>query len=407
MNKNNNNNRVYTFKWKGINAHREKINGQMDAANINLVKAKLREQGITPKRVKRLTNWSINFRQKITTKDISLFIRQLATMLKAGVPLVQAFSICIEGQTKAALSKLLIDLRDQITTGTPVAQALRRHPKVFDELLCSLVEAGENSGTLETMLERVALYKERIESLKAKIKKALYYPVFVFIAGLAVAALLLIKVVPEFEKMFAGFGADLPIFTQIVINASRFMQEWWYLGCGAIAGGIFVFMRLYKRSPKLKLKVSRLLLRLPVIGKLLHKSAIARFSRTLATSFAAGVTLVDALEAAGKASGNLVYTLQVQKIRADVATGQQLNFTMRAGKLFPTMVNQMVAIGEESGSLDSMLEKVAEFYEEDVNNLVESMTSLLEPLVILVLGIIVGSLVIAMYLPIFYLGDIL
>jgi len=396
-------NKIYSFNWEGINARREKVKGVMDAEDINFVRAKLREQGITPKRVRKKSSLSFSFGEKITARDITLFSRQLATMIKAGVPVVQAFSISIEGQTKASMRNLLIDLRDQISAGTPVAQALRRHPKVFDELFCSLVEAGENSGTLETMLERVAIYKERMETLKNKIKKALYF----LLIGMGVSALLLIKVVPEFEKMFTGFGAELPAFTQLVVNMSRFMQEWWYLVLGAMVAAVYVILIIKKRSPAFELRLSHLGLRLPVIGQLLHKSAVARFARTLSTSFAAGVTLVDSLESAGKASGSLVYNRHVQQVREDVSTGQQLNFAMRNGRLFPTMVNQMVAIGEESGALDTMLAKVADFYEEEVEAMVDNMTSLLEPMVIVVLGVIVGSLVIAMYLPIFQMGDIL
>lgn len=400
-------NKVYSFNWEGVNSRREKVKGVMDAEDINFVRAKLREQGINPKRVRKKSSLSFSFGDKINARDITLFSRQLATMIKAGVPVVQAFSITIEGQTKASMRNLLIDLRDQISAGTPVAQALRRHPKVFDELFCSLVEAGENSGTLETMLERVAIYKERMEALKNKIKKALYYPVFVLLVGMGVSALLLIKVVPEFEKMFAGFGAELPAFTQLIVNMSRFMQEWWYLVLGAMVAAVYVILIMKKRSPAFELRLSHLGLRLPVIGQLLHKSAVARFARTLSTSFAAGVTLVDSLESAGKASGSLVYNRHVQQVREDVSTGQQLNFAMRNGRLFPTMVNQMVAIGEESGALDTMLAKVADFYEEEVEAMVDNMTSLLEPMVIVVLGVIVGSLVIAMYLPIFQMGDIL
>ncbi|GLR63110.1 type II secretion system F family protein [Marinospirillum insulare] len=400
-------NKVYAFNWEGVNARRQKVKGVMEAEDINFVRAKLREQGINPKRVRKKSSLSLSFGNKITARDITLFSRQLATMIKAGVPVVQAFSITIEGQTKASMRNLLIDLRDQVSAGTPVAQALRRHPKVFDDLFCSLVEAGENSGTLETMLERVAIYKERMETLKNKIKKALYYPVFVLLIGMGVSALLLIKVVPEFEKMFAGFGAELPAFTQLVVNMSRFMQEWWYLVFGALIAGIYLLIVMRKRSPAFDLRMSRFTLKIPVIGELLHKSAVARFSRTLATSFSAGVTLVDALEAAGNSSGNLVYSKHVLQIREDVSTGQQLNFAMRNGQLFPAMVNQMVGIGEESGALDTMLSKVADFYEEEVEAMVDSMTSLLEPMVIVVLGVIVGSLVIAMYLPIFQMGDIL
>ncbi|SFC05211.1 type IV pilus assembly protein PilC [Marinospirillum celere] len=399
--------KIHLFHWQGTNARREKISGEIEAEDINLVRAKLREQGISPKRIRKKSNFSLGFGEKITARDITLFSRQLATMIKAGVPAVQALSITIESQTKKKMRDLLIDLRDQVSSGTPIAQALRRHPKVFDDLFCSLVEAGEASGALENMLERVALYKERMESLKNKIKKALYYPVFVMVIGLGVAGLLLVKVVPEFERMFAGFGAELPAFTQMVINMSRFMQEWWYLVFGGMLAAIYLTLVMRKRSETFAYRLSKLALRLPVIGMLLHKSAVARFARTLATSFAAGVPLVDSLDSAGRSTGSLVYRDAVASMKDDVAAGQQLNFSMRQTKLFPTMVNQMVAIGEESGALDTMLVKVADFFEEEVNTLVDSMTSLLEPLVIAVLGIIVGGLVVAMYLPIFQMGDIL
>lgn len=399
--------KIHLFHWEGTNARREKLKGELDAEDINQIRAKLREQGITPKRIRKKSNFSLSLGDKVTARDVTLFARQLATMIKAGVPVVQALTITIEGQTKKKMRDLLIDLRDQVSAGTPVGQALRRHPKVFDDLFCSLVEAGEASGALEDMLERVAVYKERMESLKNKIKKALYYPVFVLIIGFVVAGILLVKVVPEFERMFAGFGAELPAFTQLVVNMSRFMQEWWWLVFGALLGSIYLVLFMRQRSEVFAYRLSKLLLRLPIVGELLHKSAVARFSRTLATSFAAGVPLVDALDSAGSSTGNLVYRDSVARMKEDVATGQQLNFSMRQAKLFPTMVNQMVAIGEESGALDTMLMKVADFFEEEVNTMVDSMTSLLEPLVIAVLGIIVGGLVIAMYLPIFQMGDIL
>ncbi|WP_404419731.1 type II secretion system F family protein [Marinospirillum sp.] len=399
--------KIHLFHWEGTNARREKIKGEIEAEDINLVRAKLREQGISPKRIRKKSNFSLGLGEKITARDITLFSRQLATMIKAGVPVVQALTITIEGQTKKKMRNLLMDLRDQVSAGTPVAQALRRHPKVFDDLFCSLVEAGEASGALEDMLERVALYKERMESLKNKIKKALYYPVFVLIIGMGVSALLLVKVVPEFEKMFAGFGAELPAFTQMVVNLSRFMQEWWWLVFGTLIGLVYLVNFMKKRSEAFAYRLSKFTLRLPIVGQLLHKSAVARFSRTLATSFSAGVPLVDALDSAGSSTGNLVYRGAVTRMKDDVATGQQLNFSMRQARLFPTMVNQMVAIGEESGALDTMLMKVADFFEEEVNTMVDSMTSLLEPLVIAVLGVIVGGLVIAMYLPIFQMGSIM
>lgn len=399
--------KIHLFHWEGTNARREKVKGEIEAEDINLVRAKLREQGIAPKRIRKKSNFSLGLGEKVTARDITLFSRQLATMIKAGVPVVQALSITIEGQTKKKMRNLLMDLRDQVSAGTPVAHALRRHPKIFDDLFCSLVEAGEASGALEEMLERVALYKERMESLKNKIKKALYYPIFVLVIGMGVSALLLVKVVPEFEKMFAGFGAELPAFTQMVVNMSRFMQEWWWLVFGAMIASVYLILFMKKRSEAFAFRLSKITLRLPIVGQLLHKSAVARFSRTLATSFSAGVPLVDALDSAGQSTGNLVYRESVSRMKEDVATGQQLNFSMRQAKLFPTMVNQMVAIGEESGALDTMLMKVADFFEEEVNTMVDSMTSLLEPLVIAVLGIIVGGLVIAMYLPIFQMGSIM
>ena len=399
--------KTHSFNWKGTNNKKEQLTGIMEAASVHFVRAKLKEQGIIPKRLRKNTAFSFSLSNKIVASDITLFSRQLATMIKAGIPMVQAFSIAIEGQTKPSMHKVLLDLRNQVSAGIPVAQALRCHPKVFDALFCSLVEAGENSGTLETMLERVAIYKERIESLKNKVKKALYYPLFVLLIGMLVATLLLVKVVPEFEQMFLGFGAELPAFTQLIVKLSRFMQQGWHYVLGSLLAFIYFIVYLRNHSLSFDLRLNHLALRLPIIGKLLHQSSVARFARTLSTSFAAGVTLIDALEAAGKSSGSLVYNQHVQKIRAEVSTGQQLNFAMRNGQLFPTMVNQMVAIGEESGALDMLLSKVADFYEEEVNTSVESMTSLLEPLVIVVLGIIVGSLVIAMYLPIFQMGDIL
>ncbi|MFK7160909.1 type II secretion system F family protein [Marinospirillum sp. MEB164] len=400
-------NKTAIYVWQGTDSRNRKVKGEMESEDINLVRAKLREQGIQPKKVhKKSALAQIKLGQGITARDITLFARQLATMMKAGVPIVQAMSISIEGQTKSSMRALLVDLRDQVAAGTPVAQALRRHPKIFDPLFCSLVDAGEQSGSLETMLERVASYKERMESLKNKIKKALYYPGFVMVLGLGVAALLLIKVVPQFENMFASFGAELPAFTQLVINLSRFMQAWWYLVFGGLGLAFYLILFFRKRSPKFEYRFSQMTLKAPIFGTLLHQSAVARFSRTLATAFAAGVPLVDALEAASASTNNSVYQRHLLKVADDVATGQQLNFALKNGGLFPTMVNQMVAIGEESGALDTMLTKVADFYEEEVNTLVESLTSLLEPLVIVVLGLLVGGLVIAIYLPIFEMGSI-
>lgn len=395
-----------TYIWQGTNARNELVKGELEAENIHLARALLRTQNITPKRVKRRSRLSFQGQGRITSKDISLFSRQLATMLKAGVPLIQTLTILQESQPKIKLRKLLEDVGNQLAIGTPLAQALANHPKVFNELFCSLVKAGEDSGSLETMLERVALHQEKIETIKGKIKKAIYYPMFVLLIGFGVAALLLMKVVPEFEKMFASFGADLPVFTQLVIDLSEFMQSHWQYIFGSLFAALLMLIYLRKTSATFRYSLSLLSLRLPIMGQLIHKSAVARFSSTLATSFAAGVTLVEALQAAGRSTGNLVYTRQVEKLSSDVNTGQQLHFAMRMGGLFPTLVVQMVAIGEESGSLDTLLNKVAEFYEEEVNNLVDTMTSLLEPLIILILGVLVGGLILAMYLPIFQMGDL-
>ena len=399
--------KTYLFQWNGTNSRREKVKGEMEAIDAAQVRTKLQQQGITASKISKKTRLGLSFGNSITARDIAIFARQLATMIKAGVPAVQAFGISIEGQNKPVMRRLLTDLRDQIASGTPIAQSLARHPKVFDELFCNLVDAGEKSGSLETMLERVAAYKERMESIKAKIKKALFYPIFVLLVGFGVSALLLLKVVPQFEDMYAGFGAQLPALTQTVINMSRFMQEWWWAIFGGIGLAIYLLLFMRKRSKAFAYAFSQFSLRVPVVGDLLHKSAIARFSSTLSTSFAAGVTLVDALGSAAESTGNLVYEKHIKELQDDVSTGQQLNFAMRQGNLFPVMVSQMVGIGEESGSLDTMLSKVAEFYEEEVNNAVDNMTSLLEPFVILILGVIVGGLVVAMYLPIFQMGDIL
>lgn len=392
------------YLWAGTNSQQQPVRGQLLANNLNQAKAKLRSQGVLIKTIKRQPRPS--WFNRVTSKDLRLFSRQLATLLKAGVPLVQSFAILQEGQTKPSLSWLLADLHRQVAAGKQLAEAFSAHPKVFNQLYCSLIEAGEASGTLETLLETLASYQERQASLKAKIKKAVFYPCWVLLIGLGVAAVLLTQVVPEFEKMFAGLGADLPRFTQGVLNLSRSLQasgSFWLAALLAFSG-LMVFWA--KRSPSLSFKLSRLALRLPVFGQLLHKTAVARFASTLATCFAAGLPLVNALQAAGKATGNLVYQLKINALANEVMSGQALHQAMRADGLFPSLVVQMVALGEESGALDTLLIKVAEFYEEEVNNLVDSLMSLLEPLVILILGVLVGGLVLAIYLPIFQMGEL-
>lgn len=395
------------YSWQGINAHQEKVQGFMEATSPELVQAKLKQQAIVPVRVKKQVHRWSGGKRKPAAKDIAVFARQLATLINAGVPLVQALDICIAGQTTNGMRNLLVAVRAQVAAGSSVAQALRQQPQYFDALFCSLVEAGENSGTLEVMLERVAAYKERMESLKNRVKKALYYPAFVLLLGLIVTAVLLLQVVPEFEQMFAGFGADLPWFTQQVVDLAYLMQQGWYVPVVFVGGASYMLLWMARRSAAVSLKLQRYVLHVPLLGRLLRQVVIARFARTLATSFAAGVTLVAAVGAAGKATGNQFYAQELTKVAAAVASGQKLSFCLRSSGIFPALVCQLVAVGEESGSLDSLLVKVAEYYEEEVNTQVASLTSLLEPIVLVVLGVLVGGVVVAMYLPIFQMGAIL
>ena len=399
-----------TYVWEGKDKHGTPSKGEMPAKSEALVKAKLRGQGIRATKVKPKPKplFGIGGKSKkaITTKDIAIFSRQLATMLSSGVPLVQAFDIIGKGHENPAMSELIMGIKADVEEGEGLAPSLAKHPIYFDELFCNLVHAGEQAGVLESLLNKIADYKEKTEALRAKIKKAMTYPIAVLVISFIVTAILLIFVVPTFEELFAGFGAELPAFTQFVINMSRWMQEWWWAIVAVMGFIAWLFTYVKKRSLALNHFLDRLVLKLPIVGEILNKSAIARFARTLATMSAAGVPLVEALTSVAGATGNIVYSSAVEDMREEVSTGIQLQQSMQKSGLFPHMVIQMVAIGEESGSVDSMLEKVADFFEEEVDNAVDSLTSLLEPVIMSFLGVVVGVLVVAMYLPIFKLGAV-
>lgn len=398
--------KIIAYAWEGLDKKGTKQTGEINGHNIALVKAQLRKQGINPTRVRKKSVSLFGSGKKIKPLDIAFFSRQMATMMKAGVPLLQSFDIIIEGSENPRMRKLLDDIKQEIAAGHSFATALRQKPAFFDDLFCNLVDAGEQAGALEALLDRVATYKEKTESLKAKIKKAMTYPIAVVIVAFIVTGILLIKVVPQFQSVFEGFGAKLPAFTQMVVGLSEFVQDYWYMILGALAALIFIFGKTYKSSAKFRDRVDRILLKLPIIGPLLYKSAVARYARTLSTTFAAGVPLVEALDSVAGATGNVVFRNAVQKVKQDVSTGMQLNFSMRSTGVFPMLAVQMTAIGEESGALDSMLDKVATYYEDEVDNMVDSLTSLMEPMIMAFLGVIVGGLVIAMYLPIFQLGSV-
>jgi len=398
-----------TFQWIGVSARGKRMEGELNGNSIALVKAQLRKQGITPLKVKRKPKplFGIQSVQKITPKDIALVTRQIATMLMAGVPLIQAIEMIGSGSTNKSVGKLMETIGDEVKAGQPLNQALRKHPRYFDDLYCDLVASGEQSGALDKIFDRVALYKEKSEALKAKIKKAMFYPIAVLVIAVIVTSILLIFVVPQFQDIFAGFGAELPAFTLFVIGISEFMQAYWWMILIAIVGFGYAFKEAKLRSLKLRDATDRAILKLPVIGMILNKAAVARYARTLSTTFAAGVPLVDALDSAAGASGNAVYRYAILDIKAEVSSGNQMNWAMRNSKIFPDMVIQMVAIGEESGSLDGMLAKVATIYEQEVDDAVDGLSSLLEPLIMAVLGVLVGGLIVAMYLPIFQLGSVI
>jgi type IV pilus assembly protein PilC len=394
------------FSWEGTDRRGSRIKGESRATNPALLKADLRRQGITPIKVRKKSALASSARKKkIVPKDIAVFMRQLATMMNAGVPLVQAFDIIGKGHENPGMMELVMSVKTDVESGSNLADSLAKHPLYFDELVCNLVEAGEAAGVLDTLLDKIATYKEKTETLKSKIKKALTYPAAVVVVAVVVTAILLIFVVPQFESLFSNFGADLPAFTQMVVGLSRFMQEWWWAVLGGIGGAIYAGLQAKKRSRTFNHFLDKTLLRIPVVGVIMHKAAIARYARTLSTMFAAGVPLVEALESVAGATGNIVYTDAVLQMRDNVATGQQLQLAMGQTGLFPNMVVQMVAIGEESGALDTMLSKVADFFEAEVDDAVDNLSALLEPLIMAVLGILVGGLVVAMYLPIFKMGS--
>ena len=395
------------FVWEGTDKQGRRAKGEISSSNPAIAKAELRKQGINATRVrKKGSGLGLGGGASINSADISLFTRQMATMMRAGVPLVQSFEIVADGVDKPKLRDLVLAIRADVSSGNTFASALRKHPIFFDDLFCNLVDAGEQSGSLETMLDRIATYKEKTESLKAKIRKAMTYPIAVVVVAVIVSGILLIKVVPQFQTVFAGFGAELPAFTLFVIHISEVVQKYWIVILLAIAAAIAGFTIARRRSKPLRDAIDRTALKLPVVGNLIEKSAVARFARTLATTFAAGVPLVDALNSVAGATGNSVFVNATYKVRDDVSTGQQLNFSMRSTGVFPNMVVQMVAIGEESGALDTMLDKSASYYEEQVDNAVDNLTSLMEPLIMSVLGVLIGGLIIAMYLPIFQLGRV-
>jgi type IV pilus assembly protein PilC len=393
------------FSWEGRDKRGTRVKGKSLAPDEAALRADLRRQGIAPSRIKKQSQ-AFKAGGRIKPEDIAVFSRQLATMLAAGIPMVQAFEIVGNGNDKPAMQKLILDVKSDVEGGTSLHESLAKHPLYFDDLFVNLVEAGEQAGALESLLDKIATYKEKTEALKKKVKKALFYPAAVLAVAVVVTVILLIFVIPQFESLFKGFGADLPAFTQMVINLSRFVQAQGIFIAAVLGGAAYAFFYFKKRSKKMREVLDRIMLKFPIIGPILNKGAIARYARTLSTMFAAGVPLVEALESVAGATGNIVYENAVLKMRDEVATGQRLQRAMEGTGLFPNMVIQMIAVGEESGSLDEMSAKVATFYEAEVDNAVDSMSSLLEPLIMAILGVLVGSLVIAMYLPIFKLGSV-
>jgi len=394
------------FAFEGTDRKGGKIKGELSGTNVALVKAQLRKQGINPTKVRKKGISLLGKGKRIKPMDIALFTRQMATMMGSGVPLLQSFDIIAEGFDNPNMRKLVENIKQEVAAGNSLANSLRKNPQYFDDLYCNLVDAGEQSGALETLLDRVATYKEKTESLKAKIKKAMTYPIAVVIVAVIVSAILLIKVVPQFQSVFSNFGAELPAFTQMVIGISEILQQWWLIVLLALFAAAFSLRETHRRSENFRDSVDRAALKVPIVGNIIYNSAVARYARTLSTTFAAGVPLVEALDSVSGATGNVVFRSAVNKIKQDVSSGTQLNFSMRTTGVFPSMAVQMAAIGEESGSLDSMLDKVASYYEEQVDNAVDNLTTLMEPMIMAVLGILVGGLIIAMYLPIFQLGNV-
>ncbi len=394
------------FQWQGVNRKGKKVSGELSAASMLELKAQLRKQGVTPGRVKKKPKplFGLGGDKALTAANIAEITRQIATMLNAGVPLVQTIEMIGKGHNNGNMQKLLADIGNKLQSGIPLSECLREHPRFFDSLYCDLVHSGEQSGALETIYDRIATYKEKAEALKAKIKKAMTYPIAVLVVAAVVTSVLLIFVVPVFKDIFDSFGAELPAFTLLVLAISDFMQSYWYIGLGALFAAGYLFKRAHRNSQKFHDNVDKQILKLPVIGELLKKAAVARYARTLSTTFAAGVPLPDALESAAGASGNAVFRDAILEIRAEVTSGMQMNLAMRNCNIFPDMVIQMVAIGEESGAVDDMLAKVATVYEQQVDDAVDNLTALLEPMIMAVLGVVIGGLIVAMYLPIFQIG---
>jgi type IV pilus assembly protein PilC len=393
----------YIFAWEGKDKTGKTVRGEMRAGGETIVNVTLRRQGIMVTKVKKKT---YRAGKKIQDKDLTLFTRQLATMMKAGVPLLQSFDIVGKGHANPSMSKLIMDLRADIETGTSLNNAFRKYPLYFDPLFCNLVGAGEQAGILEDLLTRLAIYKEKTLALKSKIKGALMYPCSILAIAFVVTAVIMIWVVPAFKSVFSSFGANLPAPTLIVMGISDFVVQWWYIIFGSIFGALYFFFQTWRRSLKMQQFMDRVLLRLPVFGEVIRKGTIARWTRTLSTMFAAGVPLVEALDSVGGASGNNVYLEATKKIQTEVSTGTSLTVAMQNANVFPNMVTQMVSIGEESGALDAMLGKVADFYEEEVDEAVKALSSLMEPMIMVILGVLIGGLVVAMYLPIFKLGSV-
>lgn len=393
----------FVYEWEGKDRNGKLVRGETRALGEQQVQAKLRRQGILPVKIKKR---KMRSGKKIKPKDIALFTRQLATMMKAGVPLLQSFDIVGRGNTNVSVTKLLNEIRSDVETGTSLNAAFRKHPLYFDNLYCNLVEAGESAGILEALLDRLATYMEKTEAIKSKIKSALMYPISVVIVAFIVVTIIMIFVIPAFKEVFSSFGADLPAPTLFVMGISEIFVKWWWLIFGVLGGGIYFFFQAWKRNEKMQRFMDRALLKLPIFGVLIDKSCTARWTRTLSTMFAAGVPLVEALDSVGGASGNSVYAVATDKIQQEVSTGTSLTVAMDNAKVFPSMVIQMCAIGEESGSIDHMLGKAADFYEEEVDVMVEGLSSLMEPIIIVFLGTLIGGIVVSMYLPIFKLGQV-
>jgi type IV pilus assembly protein PilC len=393
----------YLFTWEGKDKNGKMVRGETRGTTPTVVQATLRRQGVL---VTKIGKKKLGGGGSITDKDITLFSRQLATMMKSGVPLLQSFDIVGKGHSNPAVAKLLLDIKNDVETGSSLNQAFRKYPLYFDNLFCNLVEAGEQAGILDTLLDRLATYKEKIQAIKGKIKSALFYPISIIVVAFVITAVIMIFVVPAFKDVFKSFGADLPAPTLVVIAISDFFVAYWYAIFGIVGGSVYSFFYTWKRSEKVQIFMDRLLLKMPVFGSLIRKAVIARWTRTLSTMFAAGVPLVEALDSVGGAAGNYVYKAATQVIQTEVSTGSNLTSSMQNTNLFPNMVLQMVAIGEESGALDGMLSKVADFYEQEVDDAVESLSSLMEPMIMVVLGTLIGGMVVAMYLPIFKLGAV-